>query len=145
VGADGKLYTSAGIPKEPQEKHPKEAKHPGDEEATERGRRGMSAAAPAGEAIKPAAAGPAGKAGRTAEPGEAFPGAGPAGPPESLDRASTIDEMLELMAKQVNQILKWTQADGFIEAYRNASANARGLFQTAALNLYKRAGQLRQG
>jgi hypothetical protein len=57
----------------------------------------------------------------------------------------TIDEMLELMAKQVNQILKWTQAEGFSEAYRAATANARGLFQAAVFNLVARAERLRKG
>jgi ParB-like chromosome segregation protein Spo0J len=141
VGADGKLYTSAGLPKEPTERAPREERPGGEEGTTERGRRGMAAAAPPAEEIKPVPAGAPGRRGRAPEVVE--PPHAPAAEP--FEAASTIDEMLELMAKQVNQVLKWTHAEGFAESYRTASANARGLFQTAALNLYKRAGQLRQG
>jgi ParB-like chromosome segregation protein Spo0J len=144
VGADGKLYTSAGLPKEQPERGPRDHLRGREEEPPERGRRGLSAAAPPKEEVKPVPAAPTGRAGRAPEAG-APPRGAHAAPAESLETASTIDEMLELMAKQVNQILKWTHAEGFAEAYRSASANARGLFQTAALNLYKRAGQLRQG
>ena len=54
----------------------------------------------------------------------------------------TIDEMLALMARQVMEVITWTQADGFTDAYRTASANARGLFQTAVIKLAARADQL---
>ena len=57
--------------------------------------------------------------------------------------AATIDEMLDLMAKQIMQVIAWTQAEGFLDAYRNASPNARGLFHTAAIKLAARADQLR--
>ncbi len=59
--------------------------------------------------------------------------------------AATIDEMLDLMAKQIMQVIAWTQAEGFLDAYRNASPNARGLFHTAAIKLAARADQLRRG
>jgi hypothetical protein len=52
--------------------------------------------------------------------------------------------MLELMSKQIMQVIAWTQADGFLDAYRNASPNARGLFHTAAIKLAARADQLRR-
>ena len=58
--------------------------------------------------------------------------------------APTIDEMLGLMTKQIMDVLNWTQAEGFVDAYRAASANARGLFQTAAIKLAARADQLRK-
>jgi ParB-like chromosome segregation protein Spo0J len=88
-------------------------------------------------------------------------GHGKAGPhhgaaPDAADRAAaladpvppatpTIEEMLTLMTRQVMQVVTWTQAEGFTEAYRTAPANARGLFQTAALRLAARADQLRKG
>jgi hypothetical protein len=53
--------------------------------------------------------------------------------------------MLELMAKQVNEVVNWTKADGFVEAYRGASSNARGLFQAAVFSLAARAERLRKG
>ena len=31
--------------------------------------------------------------------------------------AATIDEMLDLMAKQIMQVIAWTQAEGFLDAY----------------------------
>jgi hypothetical protein len=58
--------------------------------------------------------------------------------------APTIDEMLALMTKHLMEVINWTQADGFNEAYRTASANARGLFQTAVIKLAARADQLRK-
>ncbi len=59
--------------------------------------------------------------------------------------APTIDEMLEMMARQVMDVVNWTKAEGFGEAYREASRNTRGLFQAAAFQLSARADQLRKG
>ena len=58
--------------------------------------------------------------------------------------APTIDEMLALMAKQVMEVITWTQAEGFSEAYRGAGGSPRGLFQTAVFKLAARADQLRK-
>ena len=58
--------------------------------------------------------------------------------------APTIDEMLGLMTRQVMDVITWTQAEGFGEAYRTAGANSRGLFQNAALKLAATADQLRR-
>jgi len=142
VGADGKLYTSAGIPREAP---PKDQ----DEETTERGRRGMgTATAPW---VEPKGEAPAvGKAPtRAADRGGPIEGARD---PRALAAAlaadvgaATIDEMLDLMAKQIMQIISWTQVEGFLDAYKTASPNARGLFHTAALKLAARADQLRRG
>jgi ParB-like chromosome segregation protein Spo0J len=137
VGADGKLYTSAGLPRETAEKPPKEPPPP--EEITEKGRRGMGAAtveAPAGKAPT-----------RTADvsvPEGPSPKAAAAAYPTEIN-AATIDEMLDLMTKQIMQVITWTQAEGFLDAYKNASPNARGLFHTAAIKLAARADQLRRG
>jgi ParB-like chromosome segregation protein Spo0J len=142
VGADGKLYTSAGLPRDAQERLPKDQPPPPAEEETERGRRGM------GTAAAPVAEPPAGRAPtRTADTGPPFDaGPGPRAIELAADiGAATIDEMLDLMTKQITQVIKWTQADGFLDAYRNASPNARGLFHTAAIKLAARADQLRRG
>ena len=53
--------------------------------------------------------------------------------------------MLGMMARQVAEVTTWTHAEGFSDAYRTASPNSRGLFQTAALKLAARAGELRKG
>jgi ParB-like chromosome segregation protein Spo0J len=137
VGADGKLYTSAGIPREAPERPAKV-----EEEPTERGKRGMGAAAPAEAA--PVAKAPT----RTADVPFAeggLPGKFAAAAIPGEIGAATIDEMLELMSKQIMQVITWTQAEGFLEAYKNASPNARGLFHTAAIKLAARADQLRRG
>jgi hypothetical protein len=147
VGADGKLYTSAGLPKDTHERLPKDQAP--DDESTERGKRGMgTAAAPW---VEPKGEAPAvGKPTRAADHGA----------PARIDRddpryigdelaaevgAATIDEMLDFMAKQIMQLIAWTNAEGFLDSYKNARPNARGLFHTAAIKLAARADQLRRG
>ena len=146
VGADGKLYTSAGLPKDSNERLPKDQPAAPDDEATERGRRGMSTAA--APWVEPKSESPAGRGPtRTADTGAPFDaGSGMRAADLSPDvSAATIDEMLDLMAKQIMQVIAWTQAEGFLDAYRNASPNARGVFHTAAIKLAARADQLRRG
>ena len=79
VGADGKLYTSAGLPKDANERLPKDQPAAPDDEATERGRRGMgTAAAPW---VEPKAETPAGRAPtRTADTGALHSTRGPGMP-----------------------------------------------------------------
>lgn len=143
VGADGKLYTSAGIPKEAPERAPKEPPPAPPDEETERGRRGMGTAMAEPKTEAPAGRGPT----RTADTGPGFEGMPDFRmrelPPDA--GGATIDEMLDLMAKQIMQVIAWTQAEGFLDAYRNASPNARGVFHTAAIKLAARADQLRRG
>src|SRR5262249_51573388 len=145
VGADGKLYTSAGLPKDSNERLPRDNVQAGaDDEPAEHGRRGMSAAAPPWEDIPPEIA--PDRSGRIVEADPPGPEIRAAASAETVQAAeATIDEMLEMMAKEVNKILKWTQAEDFPEAYRTASANARGLFHTAVINLAARAERLRRG
>jgi ParB-like chromosome segregation protein Spo0J len=144
VGADGKLYTSAGVPKEAPAKEP-----PADQEETERGRRGLGAAT--APSVEPKADVPAGRAptrvGDKGGPISAREGAADARVIEALSAdigAATIDEMLDLMAKQIMQVISWTQVEGFLDAYKAATPNARGLFHTAAIKLAARADQLRR-
>jgi hypothetical protein len=146
VGADGKLYTSAGLPKDPHERLPKDQPAIVDDDVTERGRRGMgTATAPWVESTGELGAGRGPT--RAADSSPAFEGApDPRGIELAGDvGAATIDEMLELMSKQIMQVIAWTQAEGFVDAYRNANANARGVFHTAAIKLAARADQLRRG
>jgi len=42
------------------------------------------------------------------------------------------------------EVIAWSQAEGFTEAYPTASGHARGLFQTAVLKLAARSDQLRK-
>ena len=40
------------------------------------------------------------------------------------------------------QVITWTQAEGFVDSYRTAGPNARGLFHAAVIKLAARADQL---
>lgn len=64
--------------------------------------------------------------------------------PPIAPAAPTIEEMLGLMTRQVMEVIGWTQADGFNDAYRAAGANARGVFQSSVIKLAARADQLRK-
>jgi ParB-like chromosome segregation protein Spo0J len=147
VGADGKLYTSAGLPKDANERLPRDNKEAGAaDEPAERSRRTMTVSAPPWEDAKVEAPEEAGQS----RPAQDIPPfareARDAAVAVPIDtEGSTIDEMLELMAKQVTEVVTWTKAEGFADAYRSAGANARGLFQTAVFNLVARAERLRKG
>jgi hypothetical protein len=147
VGADGKLYTSAGLPKEPTERAPKEPAPPEEDARAERGRRGMAVAAPPAEPkeVTPVGAKPPTRTVDRTPPEVGAEAKAYAGGPPIEVTAATIDEMLEMMSKQIMQMIAWTQAEGFLEAYRHATPNARGLFHTAAIKLAARADQLRRG
>jgi hypothetical protein len=58
--------------------------------------------------------------------------------------APTIDELLDVMSKQIMQVVTWTQAEGFLDSYRAASSNARGVFHAAVIKLAARADQMRR-
>jgi ParB-like chromosome segregation protein Spo0J len=139
VGSDGKLYTSAGIPREqPERPRERAVEEERDDSGTERGRRGMGTAA-----VPPwqeAPAKPGGKAGE-----DVFPEARAIAPEGPVDvSAPTIDELLELMARQIMQVITWTQAEGFLDSYRSAGPNSRGVFHAAVIKLAARADQLRR-
>ncbi len=137
VGADGKMYTSAGLPKDPQERLPKgkpiaQQDEPRDREGPRRD-----------DAPPPAKSAPMVTAG-AAPPWESADAKTVALSQPVAPVAPTIEEMLSLMAKQIMEVIAWTQAEGFTDAYRSASGNARGLFQTATFKLAARADQLRK-
>lgn len=143
VGADGKLYTTAGLPRDPNEHLPRD-RQPEPAEAPERGRRSMngsgSGSTPPWEDSPSAVA--------VADDSPFSPGADPKafatqGPIEVL--APSVDELLDIMSKQIMEVVGWTQADGFADGYRDASANARGMFHAAVIKLAARADQLRRG
>ncbi len=146
IGADGKTYPSAGLPKDPNEHLPRGKAIAQQDDPRDRGGR-ESDAAPWDDTTTPM------PAVERSDLASGLPDApwddamaksvALAPPPEPA--APTIDEMLGMMATQINDVLSWTKADGFSDAYRSASANSRGLFQTAALRLAARADQLRKG
>jgi len=144
VGADGKMYSSAGLPKDPNERAPKGKPIAQQDDPRDRGGR-ESDAPPWDDTVTPLPT-----VSQEAVTATAIP------PWESADpkavalsdpipsAAPTIDEMLALMTKQIMEMITWTQAEGFLDAYRGASGNARGLFQTAVIKMAARADQLRK-
>jgi hypothetical protein len=140
VGADGKMYSSAGLPKDPHERLPK-GKPVAQEDPRDRGGREADAP-PWDDAVTPMPPVAREKSGATPPWEQEAKKAALAEPVHPA--TPTIEEMLALMAKQVMEVITWTQADGFTDAYRLASGNARGLFQTAVIRLAARADQLRK-
>jgi hypothetical protein len=145
VGADGKVYSSAGLPKDPNERLPKGKAIAQQDDPRDRGGRESDAppwddATTSLPSVARAPTAPAasthhgeGADAKTIALSEPIPSAAP-----------TIEEMLAMMARQIMEIIAWSQAEGFNEAYRTASGNARGLFQTAVIKLAARADQLRK-
>ena len=139
VGADGKMYSSAGLPKDPGERLPKTNAAGGQTGPRDYGKRDDQVAvieSPAPVTV-------------SAHAHETPPWDEPDAKTVALSdpvtpTAPTIDEMLALMAKQVMEVVNWTQTDGFLDAYRTASGNARGLFQAAVIKLAARGDQLRK-
>jgi hypothetical protein len=133
LGADGKTYPAAQPPREP----------------TERGPRGRAAEAEGPIKGKGKGKPSAWEEETAAKPTKVPPWQATEAKTVALSTptpsaAPTIDEMLSLMTQQVMQLVTWASADGFLESYRTASANARGLFQTAVIKLAARADQLRK-
>lgn len=142
VGADGKMYTSAGIPKDPNEHRPK-GKSVSQEDPRDRG--GRESDAPPWDDASSSTSGKSAPMIASAAPPWETPDAKKVALSDPVpSKAPTVEEMLALMAKQIMEVITWSQADGFTEAYRTASGNARGLFQTAVFKLAARADQLRK-
>jgi hypothetical protein len=149
VGADGKVYPALG--RDPNERLPRTNEQGGAEPGrnpTPQGRGTLPRGAQppwddTADALPPVVEeGPPRAGGRWADVGDAK---ALAELPPLAAAPPTIDEMLALMTRQVMDVVTWTNADGFADAYRGAGANARGLFQTAAIKLAARADQLRKG
>ena len=144
VGSDGKTYTSAGLPRDPNERLPKGKAASGQDDPRDRGSREADAA-PWDDTRDPKPPTSHGRSGPGAvPPWEADDPKSAALAPPVASAAPTIDEMLTMMTKQVLEVITWSQGEGFIDAYKSASPNARGLFQTAAIKLAARADQLRR-
>lgn len=146
VGADGKTYTSAGLPRDPNERLPRNAAAGGQDDPRDRGEREADPAPwdDARDPMPPVTRGGSGPNGSVPPWEEAGDAKSVALLPPVASAAPTIDEMLSMMTRQVMEVITWSQAEGFLDAYRSAGANARGLFQTAAIKLASRAGELRK-
>ncbi len=141
VGSDGKTYTSAGLPKDPNERLPRSNMGGGQEDPRDRGGREADKA-PWDDTSSPMP--PVQNSAGSAPPWEATDPKSAALEPLVASDAPTIDEMLALMTKQVMEVVKWANHEGFMDNYKTASANSRGLFQTSVLKLAARADQLRK-
>lgn len=135
VGSDGKVYPSAGLPKDPNEHRPGGPPIAQQDDPRDRGGR-ESDAAPWDDAVhplppvnEPAAVVPPWEVGAGMD-AKALARSGPIGVAEP-----TIDEMIAMMTRQVNEVVSWIEADGFTEAYQNAQGKARNQFQVAVHQL----------
>jgi hypothetical protein len=146
IGADGKTYPSAGLPKDPNEHLPKGRPIAQQDDPRDRGRREADPA-PWDDAVSPMPTVERSSlaADLPSAPWDDASAKAIALAPPVAPAAPTIDEMLSLMTTQIMDIINWTKAEGFPEAYKTAGANARGLFDTAVIRLAARAGQLRKG
>jgi hypothetical protein len=140
LGADGKVYP-AGLPRDPNEHVPRGKARSSPDDPRDRGLH-ESDAAPWDDTVDPLPVqGPT----TAVAPWEATADAKAiAKSPPVPVAAPSIEEMLALMTRQIMEVVGWTQAEGFADAYKNASGNARGLFHTAAIKIAARAEQLRK-
>jgi ParB-like chromosome segregation protein Spo0J len=129
VGSDGKRYPAVSLGKDAGERRPRTHEEAGGEPAPRPDE-------PPGKAPK----------GRPKPPWEEEPSDARAlaEAPPIAPTAPTIDEMLHVMTQRVVEVVNWTNTEGFLDSYKVASANARGLFQSAVIKLAARADQLRR-
>jgi hypothetical protein len=150
VGADGKFYPTSGLGKDPNEVLPGRGdmppeprdRRPSDDDDEDDGR-GRSRR---GRDEGLAADGP--------PPGQSdgFPPGFPGAELRDLSRSGpvpvstpTIDEMLELMARQVMELVCWIEGDDFSPAYAVAGDQARQRFRVAVRTLAETADRLDRG
>ncbi|CAN5877385.1 hypothetical protein BH23PLA1_BH23PLA1_25540 [soil metagenome] len=128
LGADGKIYPSAGWPKDPNEQRPGGPALAQQDDPRDRGKR-ESDPAPWDDAVHPLPTvneppPPPWEASGT-DP-KALARAGPVGVAEP-----TINEMLAIMTRQVLEVVSWIEAEGFDEAYQAASERSRAQLREA--------------
>ena len=144
VGSDGKMYTSAGLAKDPQQERLPKGKPIAQQEEHPRDRGGREADSAPWDKAPPGAPVGTASGGSASAPWESPDAKKMALSEPIAPVAPTVEEMIALMAKQIMEVIHWSQADGFTDAYRTASGNIRGLFQAAAFKLSARADQLRK-
>lgn len=143
IGADGKTYPSAGLPRDPNEHLPGGKAIAQQDDPRDRGSREADGWDDTRDPLPPV------DHSKTAPPLPTAPWDDDSAKAVALSppvptAAPTIDEMLSMMANQVMDVITWTNAEGFGQAYRGASSNSRGLFHSAVLKLAARADQLRR-
>ena len=143
IGADGKTYASAGLPRDPNEHLPRGKSIAQQDDPRDRGSREADGWDDTRDPMPPVDRAATSADLPTAPWDDASAKVVALAPPVATS-APTIDEMLGLMANQVMEVINWTRAEGFGEAYRDAGSNSRGLFHSAVLKLAARADQLRR-
>lgn len=146
-GADGKVYPS--LPKDPNERLPRgqdrglDSPNLGHRKATDApwddttdplpylGNQGPSPANPPQADLAPWEDQPASPSARDLARSGPVPVAAP-----------TIDEMLEIMTRQLMELVSWIEAEGFREAYRHSGKHARSLFLASVEGLNQRVDAL---
>ena len=134
IGADGKVYQG----------FPKDLKAP---ESNSEDRASTSSetvsTGPAGQGLPPGV-GTGRTAGVPIPPWEDAPSdPKPFAPlPTATGSAPTLDEMLDLMADQLIEIVSWTRAEDFEASYRSAGTASRRRFESTARNLSDRLTEL---
>ena len=147
VGADGKTYPSAGLPRDPNEHLPRD-KSGGPDDPRDRGR-SEADPAPWNDATDPMPpmknSGSMGSGGGGDFPSapwdDAAAKAVALAPPVAV-AAPSIDEMLGIMTDQIHQVIQWADGADFAEAYQNANYSIRSRFDNAVSLLDSRVSQL---
>lgn len=150
VGADGKTYPSAGLPRDPNERLPRDKTGAGPDDPRDRGR---SEADPAPwddtrDPMPPVQEAPAG--GFAAAPWEG--GSAPwddasakavALAPPVAAATPSIDETIGLMTGEINNFRTWAESPDFVDAYRTANPGVQQSFERAVRRLGECVARLR--
>jgi hypothetical protein len=145
VGADGKTY-SIGLPRDPNEYRPRGKSAARDETPRDRLDRASDGPPwddPTDSLPNPGAS--SARAGSIVSPWDHDDAKAQALATPPTPASPTIDEMLALMTRQIREVLGWTLAGGFADAFRAASPRARQPFEAAVHELAQRVRQLQQG
>jgi hypothetical protein len=148
LGSDGKVY-SMGLPRDPNERLPQGPSIAQQDEPQERDRRGMGASVPPWENANHSPSKEGLRAPIAPPPGSMIPPWESFGDAKAVALASppnvstpSIDEMLDVMSRQVLEVVEWTRAEGFEEAFHAASSEARRGFHAAVSTLAARSEEL---
>ena len=150
VGADGKTYPSAGLPRDPNEHLPRDKGGGGQDDPRDRGR-SEADRAPWDDATDPMppvqdqgfGSGGVGGAGSFASaPWDDTAAKAVALAPPIAVATPSIDEMLNVMTDQIQQLLNWSDSPEFAAAYQEADYGVRSRFDNAVSQLDSRVNQL---
>ncbi len=140
VGADGKTYPSAGLPRDPNERLPRDKAGSGQDDPRDRGR-SEADPAPWDDTTDPMPAVNHLGHNPSAPWDDASAKVVALAPPVAVSTPS-IDETIGLMTDEITNFRTWAESPDFIAAYRTANPKVRKSFETAVRNLNDCVGQL---